>query len=217
MQQWAELLIEIVRLKGETSTTRPLSCRGESGVNPPIAANLALVLFALSEAVLRRGRTAKSVSPGKDDRGTSLQILLSYILAVLLLVAAGRFEGELWGLAWRWAGIAAAFVGLALRWWGMKSLGGFYTRTLTTVGDQKVVDTGPYRYIRHPGYLGSILTWLGASVALAPPVIVIVVAALLTAAYVRRIRAEEAMLATSLGSAYEAYSAKTWRLLPPVY
>jgi len=217
MQQWAELLIEIVRLKGETSTTRPLPCGGESGVNPPIAANLALVLFALSEAVLRRGRTAKSVSRGKDDRGTSLQILLSYILAVLLLVAAGRFEGELLGLAWRWAGISTAFVGLALRWWGMISLGGFYTRTLTTVGDQKVVDTGPYRYIRHPGYLGSILTWLGASVALAPPVLVFAVAALLTAAYVRRIRAEEAMLATSLGSAYEAYSAKTWRLLPPVY
>jgi protein-S-isoprenylcysteine O-methyltransferase len=143
--------------------------------------------------------------------------LLSYVLAVLLLVAAGQFDGELLRVAWRWAGVTAAFAGLALRWWGMISLGGFYTRTLTTMGDQKVVDTGPYRYIRHPGYLGSILTWLGASVALAPPVIVIMVAALLAAAYVRRIRAEEAMLATSLGSAYEAYSAKTWRLLPPVY
>jgi len=143
--------------------------------------------------------------------------LLSYVLAVLLLVAAGPLEGELFELAWRWAGIAAAFVGLALRWWGMISLGGFYTRTLTTVSDQQVIDTGPYRYVRHPGYLGSILTWLGASVALAPPAIVIIIAALLTAAYVRRIRAEEAMLAKSLGAAYTAYSARTWRLVPPVY
>jgi len=103
-------------------------------VSPIFAANLALALFALSEVVLRRGRPAKSVAPGKDDRGTSLQILVSYVVAALLLVAAGRFGGEPSGLTWRWTGVAAAFVGLALRWWGMITLGGFYTRTLTTVG-----------------------------------------------------------------------------------
>jgi protein-S-isoprenylcysteine O-methyltransferase len=182
-----------------------------------VAANVALLLFVLSELILRRGRAAKGVSPGKNDRGTSLQILLSYVIAVVLLMAGDHMGGQVLPLAWRWLGLAAAFIGIAIRWWAMLTLGGFYTRTLTTVGSQKVIDSGPYRFVRHPGYSGSILTWLGASIALAPPMIVCLIVAVLGAAYARRMRAEEAMLDRSLGSAYREYTARTWRLLPLVY
>jgi hypothetical protein len=47
-------------------------------------------------------------------------------------------------------------------------LGRFYTRTLVTVSNQELVNRGAYRLVRHPGYRGSLLTWTGASLALAP-------------------------------------------------
>jgi hypothetical protein len=62
------------------------------------------------------------------------------------------------------AGLVVEATGLALRAWSMRALGGSYSRTLRVVEDedqQTVVDAGPYRLIRHPGYLGSLLTWVG--------------------------------------------------------
>jgi protein-S-isoprenylcysteine O-methyltransferase len=68
--------------------------------------------------------------------------------------------------AWRWVGVAVLAVGLALRAWGMTTLGASYTRTLRTAGDQRLVQGGPYRLIRHPSYSGSLLVWAGYSLGL---------------------------------------------------
>ncbi|MHB2024394.1 MAG: methyltransferase family protein [Mycobacteriales bacterium] len=62
------------------------------------------------------------------------------------------------------AGLVVEATGLAWRAWSMRTLGRSYSRTLRVVeGDdqQAVVDAGPYRLIRHPGYQGSLLTWVG--------------------------------------------------------
>jgi protein-S-isoprenylcysteine O-methyltransferase len=47
----------------------------------------------------------------------------------------------------------------------MRALGRFYSRTLCTSSEQVVMESGPYRVIRHPGYLGSIMVWTGFGVA----------------------------------------------------
>jgi len=48
---------------------------------------------------------------------------------------------------------------IGLRMWAAMTLGRFYTRTLRTAPDQIVVRDGPYRFVRHPGYLGTLLMW----------------------------------------------------------
>jgi protein-S-isoprenylcysteine O-methyltransferase Ste14 len=83
--------------------------------------------------------------------------------------------------AWRWAGVAVLAVGLALRAWGMTTLGASYTRTLRTAGDQRLVQDGPYRLIRHPGYSGSLLVWVGYSLGLGSWIALVVTAGLLLA------------------------------------
>ena len=93
-------------------------------------------------------------------------------------------------------------------------LGRFYTRTLTATSDQHVVARGPYRWVRHPGYLGSLLTWVGAAAATRNVLVVVLVLAVLLLAYARRMAAEEAMLVQSLGEAYVAYQRRSWRLVP---
>jgi protein-S-isoprenylcysteine O-methyltransferase len=107
--------------------------------------------------------------------------------------------------------------GLALRVAAARELGTHYTRTLRISGDQPVVTTGPYGRIRHPGYAGVLVMWLGYGLALtsAPATALTTLPNLV--AYRRRMDAEEIMLADSLGDPYREYQRRSWRLLPPVY
>jgi protein-S-isoprenylcysteine O-methyltransferase Ste14 len=100
--------------------------------------------------------------------------------------------------------------------WSMRVLGRDYTRSLRTRTDQVVVDRGPYRRIRHPGYLGSILVWAGSRLAVNWIIAGFTVVGL-AVVYCYRISAEERMLEANLGEAYVAYKARTWRLVPFVW
>ena len=91
-----------------------------------------------------------------------------------------------------------------------------YTRTLRTEGEQRVVDTGPYRLVRHPGYAGSLLTWNGFALTTRSRPVIAVVGVLLGRAYDQRIAAEEALLQRDLPD-YVAYSHRTNKLVPFVW
>ena len=98
----------------------------------------------------------------------------------------------------------------------MRTLGRAYTRTLRTEGGQRVVDDGPYRRVRHPGYLGSLLIWAGFGLASQSLPAATVVVGVVGDAYRRRIEAEEALLVRDLPG-YAAYADRTKRLLPLVW
>jgi protein-S-isoprenylcysteine O-methyltransferase Ste14 len=99
----------------------------------------------------------------------------------------------------------------------MHTLGRFYSRTLRTESDQHVViETGPYRLIRHPGYTGSLLTWAGFALTSRSAPVTVVVSALLARAYGRRILAEEQLLRRTLPG-YASYSQRTKRLIPYIW
>ena len=105
-------------------------------------------------------------------------------------------------------------VAIVLRSWAAATLGRFYTRTLRTAADQAVIRGGPYRFVHHPGYLGTQLLWVGFGWStrnwLAGPIWGLVMFRF----YRQRILAEEAMLVHDLGPAYEEYMASTPRLIP---
>jgi protein-S-isoprenylcysteine O-methyltransferase Ste14 len=54
---------------------------------------------------------------------------------------------------------------LAVRVSAARVLGAHYTRTLRTDGEQAVVSDRPNRYVRHPGYAGVLVMWLGYGLA----------------------------------------------------
>lgn len=176
----------------------------------------AAVFFAL-EAVARERGEASDLAATGSDQGTTWQIGAAYGLAaglspVLRRLRAGRLppvSGP--------AGVAVMAAGLALRAWSMRTLGTYYSRTLRTTSGQTVVEYGPYRVLRHPGYLGSIMVWTGFAVASGSVAATAGVAALMGDAYSRRIAAEEAMLTGRFGSVYADYSQRTKRLIPFIW
>jgi protein-S-isoprenylcysteine O-methyltransferase len=107
--------------------------------------------------------------------------------------------------------------GLLLRVWATQVLGASYTRTLTVDTGQRVIQRGPYRFVRHPGYTGTLLVWLSAPLALANWAVAPIVAIPLLRAYRDRMRTEEEMLRGAFDGEYEAYMRRTGRLVPFVY
>ncbi len=87
---------------------------------------------------------------------------------------------------------------------------------MTTAGHH-IVQEGPYRLIRHPGYSGSLLVWIGAGLVTSNWIVLIVVTLVCISAYLYRIRSEEAMLVAEFGEEYENYIRRTRRLIPFVY
>jgi protein-S-isoprenylcysteine O-methyltransferase Ste14 len=80
----------------------------------------------------------------------------------------------------------------------------------------RVVDTGPYAYIRHPGYAAGI-TWLLVSGAALGSWVSAAVAALGIPFYFRRLFLEERVLLAEL-EGYREYAQRVpWRLVPRVW
>ena len=140
-----------------------------------------------------------------NDRGSKWPLIAGVWTTVVLGIGlAAAFpttaitaaRDDLFGI-----GLALMVAGLALRWYSILELGQSFTVDVMTRDGQKVVTSGPYRWIRHPSYTGALLTLLGVVVCclnwlsfFALPLAI--------AGYAYRIRIEEAALAEGLGEAY---------------
>jgi protein-S-isoprenylcysteine O-methyltransferase Ste14 len=186
-----------------------------------LGAYLLLALFFVFEGRLRQGSAAKSREAGEHDRSSTNFVGAAFGLSILCMLLAPLLNyfnlGRLIPPVLAWAGLVLAAGGLALRLWAPRVLGQYYTRTLRVAEQQTVVDEGPYRLIRHPGYAGVVALWIGAGLATGNVIVTLVIAALMFAAYAYRIQAEEAMLVATLGQPYRDYQARTKRLIPFIY
>jgi protein-S-isoprenylcysteine O-methyltransferase len=174
---------------------------------------LVLEVFLL---IAKRGRNA--VATG--DQGT--------LPLVWILISGGCLVGFLLAprvFVFRWPESLAIVLladmlllaGIILRIWAIVHLGKLFTVDVGIQQGHRVVQDGPYRFVRHPSYSGSMIAligmacltfnWLGF--------LVIIVSSL--TAYSIRISAEEKMLLQNLGEDYRRYAARTKRLIPGIY
>jgi protein-S-isoprenylcysteine O-methyltransferase len=171
------------------------------------------------ETRLRRGEEAKSWQAGQFDQRSTMFIVMAYFVCGIALLSASLLSQLKLGTLppWvGWLGIAIALLGFGLRVWSMSVLGKFYTRTLKVVENQTIVREGPYRIIRHPGYLASILIWFGVAVSAQNWIVLAVVFLVMFSVYIYRIQTEEKMLVET-NDGYTEYQKHTWRLIPLVY
>jgi protein-S-isoprenylcysteine O-methyltransferase Ste14 len=172
--------------------------------------------FLLLEASTRRRGLASSLDASRDDRGSTRMIVAAYATAAIVAPAVRMLRRPQLPPATAPLGLSLEIAGLGLRAWSMRTLGSSYSRTLRVQGAQQVVERGPYRFVRHPGYAGSLMIWTGFALTSRSVAVVEVVGALLSIAYHRRVGAEEALLRRDLPG-YAAYSKRTKRLIPFVW
>jgi protein-S-isoprenylcysteine O-methyltransferase Ste14 len=170
-----------------------------------------------------RGLLEERQKPGENAKVWDRSLLRVYTLFTLsLFVAAGLDVGRFhWSDTVPLWGQVAALVGFVLSFafniWAM-AVNDFYSRVVRIQRDrgQCVVTNGPYRFVRHPSYIGTIFSWacaalaLGSWLALAP---VALIAATLTV----RTALEDRTLQEELPG-YKEYAQQTrYRLLPGVW
>jgi len=165
---------------------------------------------------LRSGMDAK-----KSDKGSKAIVIVAANLAMAIgFSVAIAFPGLSIVSHWRGlfdAGIAVWLSGTIFRFYSMRILGKFFTYDVAVSTGQYVVERGPYRWIRHPSYLGSLVANIGIGMTMTNWLALFLPALCLGLAYVYRIAIEERALQEGLGTPYCEYMQRTWRLVPFVF
>ena len=114
------------------------------------------------------------------------------------------------------AGLALYVLGQALRGWAISTLGDWFQGALVVQEGQHVVESGPYRLIRHPAYAGGILRAAGLGLVLDNWLSFALLVAGMIAFVAVRIRREEGILRAGLAP-YGEYETRTARFIPRVW
>lgn len=161
-----------------------------------------------------QGRTKKHVM-SLDSTRYRLPILAG---GVLFTPWTAEVLGEkpLWhlGNAGVYALAAVTLAGISFTWWARIHLGQFWSNAITHKEDHRVVDTGPYAFVRHPIYTGLITGMLATGIAVGT-VSAILGAILISFGMWQKARMEEVFLSKELGAdAYGSYCRRVPRIIP---
>jgi protein-S-isoprenylcysteine O-methyltransferase len=113
--------------------------------------------------------------------------------------------------------LAIFALGILCRGFSIIYLGRFFTPNVSIASDHRLIDTGPYRFIRHPTYTGSLLIAFGFGLAFANAASFALFFFTVTAVFHWRIHIEERVLTQAFGDQYRSYATRTKRLIPGIY
>ena len=177
-------------------------------------------LWMIPETILSI-RLRSAVDAQKADRGTKSIVIAAVNLGVFLgflavFAVPSLFVGTHWKTVFS-LGIAVWLGGIFLRLYSIRILGRFFTFDVAIANGHRIVEQGPYRWLRHPSYLGSLLAMIGFGMTLTNWLAMLLPVCCLATAYAYRIPIEEQALMRGLGSDYSNYMRRTRRLIPFVY
>jgi protein-S-isoprenylcysteine O-methyltransferase Ste14 len=190
---------------------------------PWLYTGLFVAFDLVAVSIVEPGLLAERASPGPGAKPWD-RIYVG-LAAVLLPLLAGIVSGLDLRFGWRpevppaaqWAATALAALGFAIVLWAMRANAYFSAVVrIQTERGHAVATGGPYRLVRHPGYVGAILFTLampvmfGSAWGLLP-------AALAALLYVLRTRREDETLRAELPGYAEFAERTRYRLLPGVW
>ena len=182
------------------------------------AAQTAFAIFGIVHWISEMVILQKTGPSRAEDRGSFR--VLRIVLPLSWVVAAVGIripQPTFGGAALFYCGMTLMVLGQLLRWWSVATLGRFFTVNVSIMTGHRVVDTGPYRFVRHPSYTAILLIYLGAGLCLGNAVSLVGLTVLAGLALLNRIRVEEQVLQSALGDDYRAYMQRTRRLIPGIY
>jgi protein-S-isoprenylcysteine O-methyltransferase Ste14 len=176
-------------------------------------------LYGFFEVFMNLRQRSKSNVTTSRDKG-SLWLLYSLITvgyALSFSIGATKI-----GRIYDWntffaIGMALFVIGLMIRIHSILTLKQFFTYSIAQVENHKIIETGLYKYIRHPGYLGQLIIFIGISTSISNWLSILVMMIPVTLGYLYRIKTEEKFMIDQLGEDYLNYQARTKRIIPMLY
>jgi protein-S-isoprenylcysteine O-methyltransferase Ste14 len=181
--------------------------------------------FLISEILInvsKRGdKSTASLRKGKISNSLIMIVGLSSIVVGIIIGFTAKFMNIRWLFSPDYLisslGLLLIVIGVVIRWSAIRTLDKYFTIDVSILNDHKLIRSGLFKFVRHPSYLGLLISvlglgvtmvnWLSTIVMLVPHVVVILL----------RINEEERALEERFGDDYRAYGHETKRLIPLVY
>ena len=177
------------------------------------------IFWVIFEIVLSRKKRSDAGIQTRDN--SSLKVLW---ITIILFISFGIYISQfnlgrimIHSRIFHYFGLFLIIWGLIVRWIAIFQLKEFFTVTVSIRSDHKIVDTGLYKYIRHPAYLGSLISFLGLGLAFQNWLTIIVIFIPILGALSYRIYIEEKALNEEFGEEYSNYKLRTRKLIPWIY
>jgi protein-S-isoprenylcysteine O-methyltransferase Ste14 len=180
--------------------------------------------FLISGTFRRRARQSGDVIARQDEGKTVLFIrmvfafplLISLLLYIIYPQALNwsRFELPIW---LRWVAVGTGVLTIPFTLWVFRHIGRNISETVLTKSDHELVKSGPYRWIRHPLYSGSLWMLFSISVIASNWFLLLYSFLGLIAFRWLIIPVEENQLVHAFGEEYREYQSRTGALFPKPY
>jgi protein-S-isoprenylcysteine O-methyltransferase Ste14 len=176
-------------------------------------------LYGLFEIFMSRRLKSKRNVSKSGDKGSIWLLFISISIGYWLsfIIAATKI-----GRIYHWnilfiIGSILAIIGLIIRVTSILTLKQQFTYTVTKIEGHELIESGLYKIIRHPGYLGQLIIFLGISTSLSNWLSILLMIVPVLLGYLNRIIVEEKFMIEQMGQKYIDYQKRTKRLIPMIY
>jgi len=174
--------------------------------------------FEILLSVRQRLKRKNSII-NKGDKGSIwflfILIAIGYFLSFRIgFTKIGRIY--LWDFFFA-AGVLLIIIGLIIRLYAINTLKQHFTYTVTKIENHELIETGLYKMIRHPGYLGQLFIFTGTAVSFSNWLSILSMTIAVSIGYLYRIRIEEKFMLEQMGQKYLDYQKRTKKLIPFVF
>lgn len=162
---------------------------------------------------------AETSAKKQSDKFSVILILsMSLISGVVPIIDWAYFNTDKNNFSWMTVfGVVMIVSGILFRAWSVKTLGIYFTPTVQIKEEHQLINTGPYKIIRHPSYFAAFLSITGAAVLLESITGIAVSIIAMSIAYYVRINIEERTLLDHFGNRYKEYMLRTKKIIPFVF
>jgi protein-S-isoprenylcysteine O-methyltransferase Ste14 len=176
------------------------------------------ILYGFFEIFMSRRKQSKREISKSGDKGSiwllAISISTGYWLFIIAYTKIGRIYH--WNTFFGLGSILIA-IGLIVRVASILTLKKQFTYTVTKIENHELIETGLYKNIRHPGYLGQLIIFLGISTCLSNWLSILLMIIPVLLGYLNRINIEERFMVEQMGQKYVDYQKRTKRLIPRIY
>lgn len=180
-----------------------------------LAMAFSMCAWTVIENALLRQDEPKDYAAKRQTRVMQLTVMLTGFFGVVDLFHLPALFPR--SMALTVAGVTILAAGAGIRLVAIRTLDRHFSYELRIERDHELVQRGIYGVLRHPSYLGILFITVGGALALQSVLAALVGLVAMGAVVVWRISTEEAMLRGAFGERFEAYAARSWRLVPYVY
>jgi protein-S-isoprenylcysteine O-methyltransferase Ste14 len=176
----------------------------------PIAATAAVYFVRIAEVRRKRDTVA-----GKVQENLTLRL---FVLIGTIMTFGSIAEYVLRGGGFSWialvAGLVCAVISFKLRWAAIAALGKFWSLHVEIRENHEFVQSGPFRFVRHPVYFSMVLELAASGLLCSAWWMLLVVPFAFVPALILRLRLEEPALVEKFGDRYREYQRRVPMLIP---